>query len=117
MSGRSRLVEALATVEGITAYPSLPDAPTRGSAWPVWVMARYAGKLALVPLNDYDVLVILPAGYALDTVEQADGLLPMVAGALAKVGTLTTAEPVAIQVADSSTMPGLRIRVTPRNER
>lgn len=114
VSGRARIVEALNTVEGITAYPSAPDAPVAGNAWPVWVIARFTGKLALVPVNDYDVLAILPAGYSATTVEQADGLMPMLAAALSKVGTITTAEPVAIQVADSSTMPGLRIRITPR---
>jgi len=113
-SGRARIVEALNTVEGLTATPTTPDTPSKGSAWPVWEMTRFAGKLALVPVNDYAVLVVLPNGYAPETVEQADGFLPMVAAALAKVGTLTTAEPVAIQIADSSTMPGLRFRITPR---
>lgn len=93
---------------------SAPDTPAKGSAWPVWETTRYAGKLALVGLNDYAVLVILPNGYAPETVEQADGFAPMVAAALAKVGTLTTAEPIALQVADSSTMPALRFRMTPR---
>jgi hypothetical protein len=114
MSGRARIVEALATVEGINAHPSAPDAPVAGDAWPRWVTSTYAGKLSLVLTHQYDVLAILPAGYAATTVEQADGLLPMLSAALAKVGTLATAEPVSIQVADSSTMPGLRIRMTPR---
>lgn len=114
MSGRARVVEALATVEGIHAHPSAPDAPVAGDAWPVWVVSGYGGKLSLVLTHEYDVLAVLPAGYSATTVEQADGLLPMLSAALAKAGTLTSAEPVAIQVADSSTMPGLRIRITPR---
>jgi hypothetical protein len=78
-------------------------------------MARYqAGKLKAPWANDYDVLVCLPAAYAPTTVESGDGFLPVVAAALSSVGLVQTAEPVAIQVADSSTMPGLRIRVTPR---
>ena len=112
--GRARVVEALATVESINAHPSAPDAPVAGDAWPVWVIANTTGKLALALVNSYDVLVILPAGYSATTVEQADGLVPMLVAALAKVGTVPTAEPVQIQVADSSTMPGLRIRITPR---
>ena len=112
--GRARIVEALDTVEGINGHASAPDSPVAGDAWPRWVIARYGGKLALTMLNEYDVLAILPAGYSPTTVEQADGLLPMLSAALAKVGTLTSAEPVSIQVADSSTMPGLRIRMTPR---
>jgi hypothetical protein len=114
MSGRSLIVEALETVEGLSVTTTTPDTPVRGSAWPVWVMARFAGKLSLVPVNDFDVLVILPNGYLPETVEQADGFMPMVAAALSKVGTVTTAEPIAIQVADSSTMPALRFRITPR---
>lgn len=115
MSGRTRIVEALATVPGLNPSVTNPDAPVAGSAWPVWVIARYlAGKLSRPWANDYDVLLVLPAGYAATTVESADGFLPVVAAALSRVGVVQTAEPVAIQVADSSTMPGLRIRVTPR---
>lgn len=114
MYGRARIVEALGTVEGINAHASAPDAPVAGDAWPVWVIANMAGKLALVPVNSYDVLTILPAGYSISTVERADGLMPMLVSALSKVGTVPTAEPVQIQVADSSIMPGLRIRITPR---
>jgi len=114
MSGRKRIVEALATVEGISAHITNPDAPVAGDAWPVWVISNYTGKLCSVAVADYDVLCILPAAYAPTTVESGDGFLPLLATALSKVGTVQTAEPVAIQIADSSTMPGLRIRVTPR---
>jgi hypothetical protein len=114
MSTRTRIVDALGTVEGINAHPTTPDAPTAGDAWPVWVMGRVAGKLGRTLINEYDVLAILPAGYVVATVEQADGLMPRLVGALMLVGTVTTAEPIAMQVADSSTMPALRIRLTPR---
>jgi hypothetical protein len=113
-TGRERIVSALGTVAQLSAYPSAPDNPVAGDAWPVWVMGRYAGKLGLTLVNDYDVLAILPAGYAATTVETGDGLLWPLSSALAKVATLVTAEPVAIQVG-SSTMPGLRIRCTPRD--
>jgi hypothetical protein len=116
MSGRARIVEALATVEGISPHATNPDAPIAGDAWPVWVIANFSGKLSRLPVNDFDVLCILPASYAPTTVESADGFMPLLATALGKVGTVQTAEPVAIQVADSSTMPGLRIRVTAREQ-
>lgn len=114
MSGRSRIIEALKTVEGINPHATTPDAPTAGDAWPVWTITNYGGKLSMLAVNEYAVLVLLPAGHALSTVELADGLTPQVAAALSKIGTVTTAEPVAIQVATGSVMPGLRLRVTPR---
>lgn len=115
MSGRDKLVAALATVPGLTATATNPDTPVAGSAWPVWVMARFqAGKLSHPYVNDYDVHVVLPSGYIATTVESGDGFVPVVAAALKTVGLVQTAEPIAIQVADSSTMPALRIRVTPR---
>lgn len=111
---RQAIVDALATVEGVSPHYTNPDAPVAGDAWPVWVIANFSGKLCRVVVNDFDVLAILPASYAPTTVESGDGLMPLLATALSKVGTVQTAEPVAIQVADSSTMPGLRVRVTPR---
>jgi hypothetical protein len=114
VTSRTRIVDALATIEGVNPHATTPDAPVAGDAWPVWVMGRVAGKLAHTLVNDYDVLAILPAGYVLATVEQADGLVPKLVGALSLVGTVATAEPIAMQVADSSTMPALRIRLTPR---
>lgn len=114
MSARGRIVEALATVEGINGHATKPDAPVAGDAWPVWAMTNYGGKLSLVALTDYDVVAIVPAGYAVTTIEATDGLLPMLAAALSKVGTLTNAVPDSVLVADSSTMPAVRLRITPR---
>lgn len=114
MSARDRIAGALGTVEGINPHTTTPDAPTWGDAWPVWVMGRNTGKLSLTLINDYDVLAILPAGVLATTVESADGLVPLLVGALAKVGTVATAEPISMQVADSSTMPAVRVRLTPR---
>lgn len=114
MSTRDRIAAALGTVDGITAHTTTPDAPTWGDAWPVWVIGRNSGKLSLTLVNDYDALAILPAGVLASTVESADGLVPRLVAALAKIGTVATAEPISMQVADSSTMPAVRVRLTPR---
>jgi hypothetical protein len=68
-------------------------------------------------VSDYDVFVVLTAAAMETTVETADGLLPQVAEALGKIGTVRIANPVAIQFDEGSTMPGFVVRVTPRNGR
>lgn len=116
MSARDDLVTALATVPGISALTTSPDAPVAGSAWPRWVQTRYVGgKLHLIAVNDYDVYAVLPNGAEAATVEQGDGLLPMLAAALLPVAAIDFAEPVSIQFDEGQTMPGIRIRLTPKN--
>lgn len=115
MSARDAIVAALGTVPGLAPSTTNPPAPGAGSAWPRWVETQYQnGKLCTPGVNVYDVFVVLPNDAPEETVETADGLLPQIAGALARVGTVTNASPVAIALDEGSTMPGLRIRLTPR---
>jgi hypothetical protein len=111
---RQTLVDALGAVQGLTATPSAPDVATAGATWPVWALTDYAGRLGAPSRRTYDVFVVLPAGYLPDTVDQADGLVDQVAGALWPVAVIQTAEPVQIQFDDSAVMPGLRVRVIAR---
>lgn len=108
---RSRIVAALATVEGITAYPVVPDQATAGAAWPKWVQTTYDGALCSLSRDTYECLVTLPAAYVATTVDQGDAFRDKVAGALIAVGTLEFAEPVLITFNDKQTMPGLRLRL------
>lgn len=111
---RSALVAALATVEGITAYPVTPDAVTAGAAWPNWVQNTYDGHLCETAVRTYEVLVTLPAAYIATTVDQGDSFVDTVAAAIMHIGMVTFAEPVLIPFQDNQTMPGLRFRVTLR---
>jgi hypothetical protein len=116
VSGRSRqaVVDALATVPGIVAHKSVPDAPAAGDGWPVWETGEFrTGKLTNPITHTYSALVVLPNGYEPDTIDAADGLVEQVMYALSKVGTVDVAEPVSISVTSTSTMPGIRVRVTP----
>ena len=44
---RDLLVQALATVPSLAATPNVPDVPTEGAAWPVWVQSTFDRSLAL----------------------------------------------------------------------
>lgn len=111
-SARAGLVAALATVEGLTAYPTAPNQATAGSAWPKWVQTVYSGHLDTLALDTYEVLVTLPASYAEQTVDEGDAFRDVVAFALMAVATVTFVEPAQITFNDRQTMPGLRLRVT-----
>lgn len=118
MTARQAIVDALGTVPGLAPTSTHPKAPTPGVCWPRWVETRYQnGKLCNLAVADYDVYVILPNAAMETTVETSDGLLPQVATALGKIGTVALANPVAIQFDEGSTMPGFVVRVTPRNGR
>lgn len=112
--GRQAVVDALATVDGLTPTPAMPDSPQAGSAWPVWVESRYrAGKLSRPFVPTYEVRVILPAAYHPDTVEAGELLADQVAAALSKVGDVDVAEPVTVVFEQNQTaMPGVMARVT-----
>jgi hypothetical protein len=113
-TARLAVVDALATIDGLTATPSMPDTPDAGSAWPVWSESRYRdGKLSHPLAHTYEVRVILPAAYHPDTVDAADGLIEQVCNALSKVGTVDVANPVSLVFEQNQTsMPGLSVRVT-----
>jgi hypothetical protein len=105
-------VAALATVEGITAYPTAPAQATAGAAWPKWVQTTYAGHLDDLALDTYEVLVTLPASYAEQTVDEGDAFRDVVVFALLGVARVVFVEPAQITFSDRQTMPGLRLRVT-----
>lgn len=109
---RSGLVSALATVEGLAAYPVAPNQATAGAAWPKWVQTTYDGHLDVMGRDTYEILVTLPASYAEQTVDEGDAFRDIVAFALMPVARVTFAEPAQITFNDRQTMPGLRLRVT-----
>ena len=108
---RSRIVAALATVDGVTAYPVVPDQATAGAAWPKWVQTTYDGRLCSLARDTYECLVTLPASYLATTIDQGDAFRDVVAHALMGIGSVEFAEPVQITFNDKQTMPGLRVRL------
>ena len=92
----------------------MPDVPTEGAAWPVWVQTTWDGSLLLPGRATFDVYALLPAGYATETVESADGLLGQVAAALWTIAVVQLAEPVSVRFETNQTMPGLRLRIVMR---
>jgi hypothetical protein len=114
-TSRAVLVAALAAVDGITAHPSAPDNPAAFDAFPRWALSDYSrGRLGLPGTHQYDVLVILPAGYEPDTVAEGDSLLDRIAAALWPVALIQNADPIQLTFGNQMPMPALRIRVTPR---
>lgn len=112
---RQAIVDALATVEGVTPHESAPDTITAGDAWPAWESGQYrTGKLAQPITHTYSVFVALPAGYLPDTVNSGDALAEPLMIALRKIGDVDLAEPVLIPVENTgTTLPAIRVRVTP----
>lgn len=110
---RQAVLDALATVPGLTVSTTLPDTPMAGAAWVVWAESRFGtGKLSRPLTHTYEARVVLPAGWLPETVDTADGLIEQVAYALAGVGTLDVATPVLIQFDNATSMPGISARVT-----
>ncbi len=114
-STRDLLVAALATVEGINALQTAPDNPQPFDAFPRWALSDFTrGRLGTPAVHEYDVLVVLPAGYEPDTVAQGDSLLDLVALALWPVAEVQTADPIQLTFGTTTAVPALRIRVVPR---
>ena len=114
-ASRAVLVAALAVVDGIQAHASAPDNPVAFDAFPRWALSDFhRGRLGLVASHEYDVLVILPAGYEPDTVSQGDSLLDTIASALWDVADIGNADPIQLTFGNQTPMPALRIRVIPR---
>jgi hypothetical protein len=110
---RQAVLDALATVPGLTVTTTLPDTPMAGAAWVVWVESRYgAGKLSRPLTHTYEARVILPNGWLPETVDTADGLVEILCAALSAVGDLDNATPVLIQFDNATSMPGISARVT-----
>lgn len=114
---RTQLVQALASVPSLTASPTVPDVPTEGAAWPVWVQTTFDGVLSLPGRGTFDIYALLPAGYVTTTVETADGLLGDLARALWQLCVVQLAEPVQVRFDNQTTMPGLRLRVIMRGNK
>jgi len=109
---RAQLVAVLATVDGVTAYPVVPDQATAGAAWPKWIQTTYDGTLCTLSHDTYDVLVTLPASYVATTVDEGDAFRDAVASALLSSGLVVQfAEPVQVTFNDKQTMPALRLRI------
>lgn len=112
---RAAIVAALKTVPTLNVYPSAPDNPTAWDAFPRWALTNYTGgRLTWIAVHEYDVLVVLPAGYEPDTVTQGDSILDAVATALSTVGVVQTAEPIRATFDTGTSVPALRVRVVPR---
>lgn len=112
---REAIVDALSTVPSLHVYPSSPDNPQAWDAFPRWALTNYTGgRLGWLAVHEYDVLVVLPAGYEPDTVTQGDSLLDVVATALAAVGVVQVAEPIRATFDNGQGAPALRVRVVPR---
>jgi hypothetical protein len=110
---RQAVLDALATVPGLTVSVTLPDTPMAGAAWVVWAESRYGtGKLSRPLTHTYEARVILPSGWLPETVDTADGLLEQLCAALSRVGELDNAAPVLIQFDNATSMPGISARVT-----
>jgi hypothetical protein len=114
---REAILGALLGVPGLITYPTVPETPSEGASWPVWVQTTFDGVLALPGRPTYDVYVLLPAGHPTETVEKGDGLLGQVATALWPIGAITLAEPVSVRFENQTTMPGLRLRLVMRGNK
>jgi hypothetical protein len=110
---RALLVEALVSA-GLNAVPVAPDSPTAGAAWPQWTQTTFDGHLCDPSRYAFSVYVVLEAGDASTTVAGADAAVTIAAPALNRVADVQAAEPVLITFGDSTTMPGVRIRVITR---
>lgn len=116
-NARAVLVAALARVQGVTAHATTPDNPAAWDAFPRWALSDYrTGRLGMVGTHQYDVLVILPAGYEPDTVAEGDSLLDRVTAELAHDAEIQNADPIQLTFGNQTPMPALRIRVIPRVE-
>jgi hypothetical protein len=115
VTDRASVVAALAGVAGVSATPAAPDVPTPGAAWPVWDQTTYAGRLGAPSQPAYLVYVLLPAGYAPETIDAGDRFISDVVAALWPLGHIEFAEPVAVRFDDAGmTMPAIRIRLVIR---
>jgi hypothetical protein len=116
-AARDAIVAALGLVPGLNPRPTIPEAPGAFDAFPRWALTNYVGGRlgeGLQAQHEYDVLVILPAGYEPDTVAQGDALLDQVATALATVALVRQADPIQLAAPNGATgLPALRVRVVP----
>lgn len=96
MTARQDIVDALATVEGLSAFHAQPPVVAAGSAWPV--LSRTEWVNGCFVQGTWFVFVALPAGSELVTVAAGDELLEPVGAALHKVGHVIDCTPYQIPV-------------------
>ena len=84
---RQEIAAALAGVEGLTAYETVPDNIVAGAAWPVWVSRAWLNGRPDGPREtEWRVYVALPNATPKGTVDEADPLIETVAQALVVIG-------------------------------
>jgi hypothetical protein len=113
VAARAALVDAL-NGAGFLASSAAPDSPTPGAAWPQWTSTAFDGHLCDPSRFSFSVYLVLTAGDSTTTVAAGDEAVAIAAPALAKVADIEAAEPVLITFSDSTTMPGIRFRLTTR---
>lgn len=113
---RQAIVDALATVPGVSATLSKPDEPVAGAAWPRWAITEHEGNVRLCGLaaHELDVYVLLNAGYEPHTVDEGDALLDACVAALWPIGRVIRSQPTLVIFDQQRSMPALLIRVSPR---
>lgn len=100
---------------GVTGHPHQPTVLADLAAWP-----RFTGATAIQRINGrcrrtsttYDVLTVLPASTPQVTDDAAEQLLGGLLDALSPMGLIGDIRPVAIIVADSTTVAALSIQLT-----
>lgn len=109
-AARQAILDALATVPGLSPTPAMPDVATAGAAWPVWQETSVTrGKLAHVYTRTYNVVAVLPADYLPETIDEAEGLDEALATAMARVGKFDRVVPVLVTFDDNNSMPGVQV--------
>lgn len=109
-AARQAILDALATIEGVTPYPSMPDVATAGAAWPSWTETTTTrAKLAHALTRTYEVVVVLPADYLPETVDEAEGFDAELAAVLLTVGPFDRITPAMVTFDDNNAMPAIQI--------
>jgi hypothetical protein len=114
-AGRQAIVAALTPVPGVYPTMSKPDEPMAGSAWPRWAISQHEGvHLCGMAADEFDVYVLLNAGYEPSTVDEGDVLRDACLAALWPIGRVIQSQPTLVIFDTQRSMPALLIRVSPR---
>lgn len=108
---RAAIVAALAGVDGIQPYGTMPDTPSPGDAWPSWVQSTPQTQCGMATV--WHVLIVVASADLKTMTEAMDRYMPGVYAALLAVGTPELAEPASLVTEQTSvTIPCIRVRVT-----
>jgi hypothetical protein len=88
---RQAIVDALNSVEGIDAMPTLAGPLLAGQAWPAWTSTLWVTPCQLI--TNWFVFVSLPASMPDITVSAGDELVQAIAEALFPIGQVQRVEP------------------------